>query len=92
MSAKGEMFEIEIVAFNAGINILRIDKSPVNDRVKSMSESIPDLTFSACANTIAGIARKEGSAPLISKYARVVPGCVGRLMILDDTGCYVVRP
>ena len=92
MSAKGEMFEIEIVAFNAGINLLRTDKSPVNDRVKSMSESIPDLTFSACANTIAGITRKEGSAPPISKYARVVPGGVGRLMVLDDTGYYVVRP
>ncbi|MGI9348431.1 MAG: hypothetical protein ACR2OP_01225, partial [Amylibacter sp.] len=44
MSNKGEIFEIEIVAFNAGINLLRTDKSPVNDRLKSMSESIPDLT------------------------------------------------
>ena len=92
MSAKGEMLEIGIVAFDAGINLLRTDNSPVNDRVKSMSESIPDLTFSACANTIAGIARKEGSAPPISKYAWVVPGGLGRLMVLDDTGCYVVRP
>ena len=92
MSAKGEMLEIGIVAFNAGINLLRPDNSPVNDRVKSMSESIPDLTFSACANTIAGITRKEGSAPPISKYARVVPGGVGRLMVLDDTGYYVVWP
>ena len=58
MSAKGEMFEIEIVAFNAGINLLRTDKSPANDRVKRMSESIPDLAFSACANTIAGMTRK----------------------------------
>lgn len=81
MSAKGDMFEIGIVAFNAGINLLRTD----NDRVKSMSESIPDLTFSACANTIAGIARKEGSAPPISKYAWVVLGGVGRLMVLDAT-------
>ena len=81
MRAKGEMLEIGIVAFNAGINLLRTD----NDRVKSMSESIPDLTFSACANTIAGIARKEGSAPPISKYFWVVLGGVGRLMVLDAT-------
>ena len=91
MSAKGDMFEIGIVAFNAGINLLRTDNLPVNDRVKSMSESIPDLTFSACANTIAGIARNEGSAPPIAKYAWVVPSGVGRLMVLDDAGCYVVR-
>ena len=85
MSAKGDMFEIGIVAFNAGINLLRTDNLPVNDRVKSMSESIPDLTFNACANTIVGIARKEGSAPPISKYFWVVLGGVGRLMVLDAT-------
>jgi hypothetical protein len=92
MSNKGEIFEIEIVAFNAGINLLRTDKSPVNDRLKSMSESIPDLTFSACNNTIKGITKKEGKAPPISEYARVVPGGVGRLMVLDDSGFFVVRP
>ena len=89
MSAKGDMFEIGIVAFNAGINLLRTDNLPVNDRVKSMSESIPDLTFSACANTIAGIARNEGSAPPISKY------CLGGARwcgSLNGSGCYVVRP
>jgi|TARA_B110000240_G_C13510109_1_gene458822 intracellular sulfur oxidation DsrE/DsrF family protein len=92
MSSKGEMFEIEIVAFNAGINLLRTDKSPMIDRVKSLSESIPDITFSACGNTIAGITRKEGKAPPISEYARVVPGGVGRLMVLDNEGYFVIRP
>jgi len=92
MSSKGEIFEIEIVAFNAGINLLRTDKSPMIDRVKSLSESIPDITFSACGNTIAGITRKEGKAPPISEYARVVPGGVGRLMVLDNEGYFVIRP
>ena len=92
MSNKGEIFEIDIVAFNAVINLLRTDKSPVNDRLKSMSESIPDLTFSACNNTIKGITKKEGKAPRIFEYARVVPGGVGRLMVLDDSGFFVVRP
>lgn len=92
MSAKGEMYEIEIVAFNAGLNMLRTDKSPVNDRIKSMAESIPEITFSACGNTIAGITKKEGTAPPLTSYARVVPGGVGRLMALDDSGYYVVRP
>jgi len=92
MSSKGEMFEIEIVAFNAGINLLRTDKSPMIDRVKSLSESIPNITFSVCGNTIAGITRKEGKAPPISKYARVVPGGVGRLMVLDNEGYFVIRP
>ena len=92
MSSKGEIFEIEIVAFNAGINLLRTDKSPVIDRIKSMSESIPDITFSACNNTIKGLTKKEGKAPPISTYAKVVPGGVGRLMTLDNQGYFVVRP
>ena len=92
MSAKGSMYEIEIVAFNAGLDLLRTDKSPVADRLKSMSESISELTFSACGNTIAGVTKKEGKAPPISEYARVVPAGVVRLMELDDTGYYVIRP
>ena len=57
-----------------------------------MSESIPDLTFSACNNTIKGITKKEGKAPPISEYARVVQGGVGRLMVIDDSGFFIVRP
>ena len=45
---KGNMYEIEIVAFNAGLHMLREDTSPVLDRVQSFADSIPDLTFSAC--------------------------------------------
>ena len=54
-SEKGNIFEIEIVAFNAGLHMLREDTSPVLDRVKSFSASIPDLRFSACQNTINGL-------------------------------------
>ena len=32
---KGDEVEIQIVAFNAGLNMLRQDKSPVLDRLKS---------------------------------------------------------
>ena len=34
-SDKGEEVEIQIVAFNAGLNMLRDDKSPVKPRLKS---------------------------------------------------------
>ena len=55
MSEKGDFYEIEIVTFNAGLHMLRSDTSPVLDRIQSISESIPEVTFSACGNTIAGI-------------------------------------
>ena len=91
-SEKGNMFEIEIVAFNAGLHMLREDTSPVLDRVKSFSASIPDLRFSACQNTINGMTKKEGKAPALVDSAVVVPGGVGRLMKLDDNGYFVIRP
>ena len=91
-SEKGNMFEIEIVAFNAGLRMLREDKSPVLDRVKNFSTSIPDLQFSACQNTINGMTKKEGKAPQLVESAVVVPGGVGRLMKLDDSGYFVIRP
>ena len=92
MSESGEMFEVEIVTFNAGLHMLRDDTSPVIDRIRSISESIPEVTFSACNNTIKGMTRKEGKAPPVSKHARVVPAGVVRLMELDDEGYYVIRP
>jgi intracellular sulfur oxidation DsrE/DsrF family protein len=91
-SEKGNMFEIEIVAFNAGLHMLREDTLPVLDRVKNFSASIPDLQFSACQNTINGMTKKEGKAPQLVESAVVVPGGVGRLMKLDDSGYFVIRP
>ena len=91
-SEKGNIFEIEIVAFNAGLHMLREDTSPVLDRVKNFSASIPDLRFSACQNTINGMTKKEGKAPDLVDSAVVVPGGVGRLMKLDNSGYFVIRP
>ena len=91
-SEKGNLYEIEIVAFNAGLHMLREDTSPVLERVNSFAASIPDLRFSACQNTIDGMTKKEGKAPALVQSAVVVPGGVGRLLKLDDSGYYVIRP
>ena len=92
MSESGDFYEIEIVTFNAGLHMLRTDTSPVLDRIASISESIPEVTFSACGNTIAGMARKEGAEPPISEHAGVVTAGVVRLMELDDEGYFIIRP
>lgn len=92
MSEKGEFYEVEIVTFNAGLHMLRTDTSPVLDRISSISESIPEVKFSACGNTIAGMTKKEGSAPPISEHAGVVSAGVVRLMELDDEGYFIIRP
>ncbi|MFY0693368.1 MAG: hypothetical protein JXR14_15760 [Paracoccaceae bacterium] len=92
MSESGAFYEVEIVTFNAGLHMLRTDTSPVMDRINSISESIPEVKFSACGNTIKGMTKKEGTAPPITERAGVVTAGVVRLMELDDAGYYVIRP
>lgn len=92
---KGEEVEIRIVAFNAGLNMLRTDRSPVLGRLKSMSESFPDLRFEACANTREGMARQEGKKPdeiPLFAGAKVVPSGAVELMELNEQGWTVLRP
>ncbi len=50
-SDKGDEVEIEIVAFNAGLNMLRADKSPVLERLKSFKQGMPNVARSWPART-----------------------------------------
>lgn len=91
-SAKGEQVEIEIVTYGPGLHMLRDDTSPVKARVKSMSESMPNLAFAACANTRSGMQKAEGKEiPLVSQ-AKVVPSGVVRLVELQESGWSYIRP
>lgn len=94
-AAKGEQVEIQIVAFNSGLNMLRTDKSPVLERLKAVSESLPNVTFDACNNTREGMAKAEGKKPedipLFAK-AKLVPSGVVTLIELNEAGWTIVRP
>jgi intracellular sulfur oxidation DsrE/DsrF family protein len=91
-SAAGQKVEIELVAFGPGLHMLRDDTSPVKARIKSMSESMPELVFSACGNTQENMARTEAKEiPLISQ-AKVVKSGVVRLMELQERGWSYLRP
>lgn len=47
-----EAIEVEVVANAAGLNLLRVDKSAVAQRVSTMMDDYDNLMFLACANTI----------------------------------------
>lgn len=91
----GEEIEIRIVAFNAGLNMLRTDKSPVLARLKSVSESLHNVSFEACGNTRDTMARNEGKKsdeiPLFAS-AKVVQAGVVSLIELNEKGWTIVRP
>jgi hypothetical protein len=94
-SEVGEEIEIRIVAFNAGLVMLRTDKSPVLERLKSVSESLPNVSFEACGNTRDTMARNEGKKPEeIPLFAgsKVVTAGVVSLIELSEQGWTIVRP
>jgi intracellular sulfur oxidation DsrE/DsrF family protein len=91
-SDKGEEVEIRIVAFNAGLNMLRADKSPVLPRLKSFKQGMPNVAFDACENTLASMARKEGKEPPLVDNAKRVPAGVVTLIELGEKGWTIVRP
>jgi len=91
-SDKGDEVEIQIVAFNAGLNMLRTDKSPVLERLKSFKQGMQNVTFDACENTLESMTRKEGKEPPLVENATRVPAGVVTLMELGAKGWTIIRP
>lgn len=96
-SGKGEEVTVEIVAYGPGLHMLRADTSPkkVQDRLKSFSESMPNVSFSACENTREKMARAEGKKPSdipLVKNAKPVPSGVVHLMELQEQGWSYIKP
>jgi hypothetical protein len=91
-SGEGEEVMIEIVAFNAGLHMLREDTSPVKDRIAGFAQSMPNVTFQACNNTLESMAKKEGKTPPLVPSAHIVTAGVVRLIELNEQGWTIVRP
>ena len=73
---KGEKVLVRIVAYNAGLHMLRDDTSPVKERIARMALLYDGLSFAACGNTYRKMSKKEGKKfPLINE-AKVVPSGV----------------
>jgi intracellular sulfur oxidation DsrE/DsrF family protein len=88
----GQKVEIEVVAFGPGLHMLRDDTSPVKARIKSMSETMPHLTFSACGNTRENMTRVEAKDIPLIPQATVVKAGVVRLTELQERGWSYLRP
>jgi len=91
-SDKGEEIDIQIIAFNAGLHMLRDDTSPVKPRLKSFKQGMPNVSFMACENTLEAMTRNEGKEPpLVENVERVKAGVV-TLIELGEKGWTIVRP
>ncbi len=80
---------VEVVAQGPGLKLLTTE-SPHSERVQSLA--MQDVTFSACGNTMAGIARKKGKEPQLLEGVGKVKAGVLRMMELQEQGYSYVRP
>jgi intracellular sulfur oxidation DsrE/DsrF family protein len=91
-SDKGDEVEIQIVAFNAGLHMLRDDTSPVKPRLASFKQGMPNVSFMACENTLEAMTRSEGKEPPLVENATRVKAGVVTLIELAEKGWTIVRP
>jgi len=91
-SDKGDEVEIQIVAFNAGLHMLRSDTSPVKPRLTSFKQGMPNVSFMACENTLESMAKSEGKEPPLVENAERVKAGVVTLIELGEKGWTIVRP
>ena len=82
---------IEIVAYGPGLHMLRTDTSPVKERIASFPKSMPNVAFSACANTMHGMEKAEGKPVQLIGEARIVEAGVVRLMELQELGWSYIK-
>jgi hypothetical protein len=80
---------VEIVAYGPGLSMLT-PKSPASKRVSSLA--LQDITFSACANTMAKMEEKSGQKVVLVEGVRVVPAGVLRILELQEQGYAYLRP
>jgi uncharacterized protein len=91
-TAMGDEIDVEIVCYSQGLHMLRDDTSPVKEEIKSTRAKVPQLAFSACANTRRAMEKTEGkTVPLIDE-AVVVPAGVVRLVDLQEQGFKYLKP
>lgn len=88
---KGEKVEVELVAFGAGLHMLRSDTSPVKARLTALAGK-KGVTISGCDNTIANQSKQEDHLVTLVPEARVVPTGIARVVELQEQGWSYVRP
>ena len=91
-SAIGEEVEIQIVAYNAGLHMLRADTSPVRERLENFMLSMVNVSFEACGNTLDTMTRNEGAKPPLIEGTEIVQTGVAHLLALSEEGWTLVRP
>jgi hypothetical protein len=89
---KGEPLQIELVAYGAGLAMMRDDTSPVKDRLAAIGGSTKNVVFTGCGNTLTAQSKQENKEITLVPQARIVPAGIARIVELEEQGWTYVRP
>ena len=89
---KGDNVVVEVVAYGPGLNMFIAGKSPVADRISTMSLEMDNLSFAACGNTHRKMSQKAGKDITLLDEAQMVPSGVVRLIELQENDYAYIRP
>ena len=90
--ARNQAVEVRVVTFGPGVTLVRADTSPLAARVKSFVESVPEVGFDVCDNTLTALHKAEGKdIPILDGVTHVDAGAV-TLMELQEQGWSYLRP
>ena len=81
--------DVEIVAYGPGLRLMFAENANAQ-RVDSLSQS--GVKFTACGNTLKGMAKQLGEEPKLNPAAKVVPGGIVRIGELVKQGYIYVKP
>lgn len=87
-----EEVEIELVVYGPGLHMVREDTSPVKQRLKSIRESLTNVTFTACGNTVTAMEKSEAKPVVLVPQVKIVKAGAVRVMQLQEQGWSYVRP
>jgi len=90
--SQGDTAVIEVVAYGPGLMMYVEGKSPVADRISTMSLELDNLSFAACGNTHRKMSEKAGHDIVLMDEADMVPSGVVRLIELQENGFAYIRP
>jgi intracellular sulfur oxidation DsrE/DsrF family protein len=88
---RNEAFTIEVVAYNAGVHMLRADTSPVKDLLRVLRTVNANIRFVVCDATKLGMERQEGRPVTLIDGVEIVPSGPGRIIELQEAGWSYIR-
>ncbi len=87
---EGVSAELEIVANNYGLSLLREELTPYRERINTLASKHANLKFIACGQAVARIER-EGKKVTLIEEAQMVPSVIGEVVSKMKEGWTYIR-